>query len=399
MHLSKNGRVQLAMNNLKFSLFFFLLFASLVTNAQNINIRIYSSLSITEFIFTATEGRYEIIDRDKILLSLAEGEKANIRFDSYKSLIINDKKHTLHPELHIRGTAQSNKFTIASPKKRFVSRTYDNDLFVRLTEYNFLLINDVQFDKYLAGVIEAEGGSKAPAEYYKAQAVLCRSYATRYYEKHLADGYNLCDGVHCQAFKGSCKTPLISKATQETSGIVAVDSTGRIISATFYANSGGQTANSEDVWSGTVYYLRSKPDPYSVGKPGYEWQKVYSEHEWRMYLLAKGFFVLDTVAYDFTFNQPERLKFFKFYEQDKLLEFKTMRSDLNLRSTFFSVIHDTVNSEIILKGRGYGHGVGLSQEGAMTMAEQNFKYDEIIHFYFTNVQLKNIKNVSFFKIE
>ncbi|MCL2327087.1 MAG: SpoIID/LytB domain-containing protein [Bacteroidetes bacterium] len=398
------------MNNLKFaiynlqfkiiSLFCVLLFSSLCATAQNINIRIYSDNALTEFTFTATEGKYDIIDHDKIILSLAEGETATIRFAGSKLLKINEKEYKIHSNLHIRGATQSNTFTIASPRKRFATRTFDNDLFIRLNANTMTLINDVQFDKYLAGVIEAEGGSKAQLEYYKAQAVLCRSYAARYYEKHLAEGYNLCDGVHCQAFKGRCKTPLILEAALATSGIVVVDTDGRIISATFFANSGGQTVNSEDIWSGgSHYYLRSKPDPYSVGKPGYEWQKTYSEPEWRMYLLTKGFFVLDTVAYDFTFNQPERMKFFKFYGQDKLLELKTMRTDLQLRSTFFSVEHDSANKKIILNGKGYGHGVGLSQEGAMAMAEQNFKFDEIINFYFTNVRLKNIKNVNFFKIE
>ncbi|MDR1761117.1 MAG: SpoIID/LytB domain-containing protein [Bacteroidales bacterium] len=387
------------MNNLKIYFLFLFLFASLFSSAQNINIRIYGGLAITEFTFTATEGKYDIIDRNTIIGSLAEGETAIIRFDTYKSLLINNKKHIVHHELHFRGATQSNKFTITSPKKRFASHTYDNDLFIRLQENTLLLVNDVQFDKYIAGVVEAEGGKKAPGEYYKAQAVLCRSYAARYFERHLAEGYNLCDGVHCQAFKGSCKTPLILESTLATSGIVIVDTTQRIASATFFANSGGQTANCEDVWGNYHYYLRSKADPYSIGKPGYEWKKTFTEQEWRLYLLAKGFFVLDTVVYDFTFEQPERMKYFKFYEQDNLLELKTMRTDLQLRSTFFSVEHDSSSNTVTLKGKGYGHGVGLSQEGAMVMAEQNFRYDEIIHFYFTNVQLKNIKSLNFFKIE
>jgi len=385
--------------NKKSFFFCILLLASLFTNAQNISICIYSSSALTEFTFTATKGKYDIIDNDKILFSLAEGETANIRFNTYKSLIINDKKYNLHPELLIRGVAQTNKFTIASPKKRFQTRTFDNDLIVRLNENTITLINDVQFETYIAGVVEAEGGGKAKAEYYKAQAILCRSYATRYFEKHLADGYNLCDGVHCQAFKGTCKTPLILESALETSGIVVVDTNQRIISATFFANSGGQTVNSEDIWSGSHYYLRSKPDPYSVGRPGYEWTKTFSEHDWRMYLLSKGFFVLEEETYDFTFNQPERMKYFKFYEQDKLLELKTIRNDLQLRSTFFSIVHDSVNNKIILKGKGYGHGVGLSQEGAMAMAEQGFTYDKIIQFYFTNVQLKNITSLNFLQIE
>lgn len=387
------------MNNSKLVFFCILLFTSLLAQAQNINIRIYSSSTLSEFSFTATKGKYDIIKNNTIICSIAEGETKIFSFKDNNSLKINDETFTLRSELYIRGAMQSNKFTIASLKKNVPTRTFDNDLFIRLNKNSMTLVNDVQFDKYIAGVVEAEGGSKAHLEYYKAQSVLCRSYAARYYERHLSDGYNLCDGVHCQAFKGSCKTPLISEAAQATSGIVVVDTAQRIISATFFANSGGQTVNSEDIWSGSHYYLRSKSDPYSEGKPGFQWQKTYSETEWRMYLLSKGLFVLDTVAYDFTFEQPERMKYFSFNEQNNTLELKTMRSDLKLRSTFFSVEHDTVNNKIILNGKGYGHGVGLSQEGAMTMAEQNFTYDKIIHFYFTNVQLKNITNVNFFKIE
>ncbi|MDR2963664.1 MAG: SpoIID/LytB domain-containing protein [Bacteroidales bacterium] len=376
-----------------------LLCCSLVAQAQNITVRIYADRSVSEFTLTATEGRYDIIDKEKILYTLNEGETAHIKFANSKSLKINDTLRSIRGMVHVRGNVQSAKFTIASPQKRFAKRTYDNDVFLRPEENTFTLINDVGFDNYLAGVIEAEGGSKAHIEYYKAQAVLCRSYAVRYFKKHLHEGYNLCDGVHCQAFKGSCKTAVISEATRATSGIVIVDSAQRIASATFYANSGGQTVNSEDLWGGDHYYLRSKPDPYSEGRPGYAWEKTIPEKDWRMYLLAKGFFVLDTVNYDFTFNQPERMKYFKFYEQDKLLELKTMRSDLQLRSTFFSVQHDSSCHTVTLKGKGYGHGVGLSQEGAMAMAEQNFTYDKIIHFYFTGVLLKNINTLSFYKIE
>jgi stage II sporulation protein D len=67
-----------------------------------------------------------------------------------------------------------------------------------------------------------------------------------------------------------------------------------------------------------------------------------------------------------------------------------MRSDLNLRSTFFSVV--TEGDSVILKGKGYGHGVGLCQEGAMAMAVKGFRYREIINFYYTGVIISDIKN-------
>ena len=67
-----------------------------------------------------------------------------------------------------------------------------------------------------------------------------------------------------------------------------------------------------------------------------------------------------------------------------------MRTDLNLRSTFFSVVTD--GDTILLKGKGYGHGVGLCQEGAMEMAKEGFNYRQIIDFYYFGVMITDIKN-------
>ena len=90
---------------------------------------------------------------------------------------------------------------------------------------------------------------------------------------------------------------------------------------------------------------------------------------------------------------------FNFFQGSRLPDYKTgsftiplrtMRSDLNLRSTFFSVYAN--GDSIILKGRGYGHGVGLCQEGAMVMAAKGFNYREIINFYYSGVIISDIKN-------
>jgi Sporulation protein and related proteins len=69
---------------------------------------------------------------------------------------------------------------------------------------------------------------------------------------------------------------------------------------------------------------------------------------------------------------------------------RTMRSQLNLRSTFFSVY--AIGDSIVLKGRGYGHGVGLCQEGAMEMATKGFNYKQIIDFYYFGVLISDINN-------
>jgi len=377
-------------------LFLYLWFSNISNYSQNINIRIYENKVIDTFEFTAVEGRYDIIAKDSILRVVEQGEKLLFTIRKGKiNIEIDNELVSVDSFLLLRASHQSNYFKISSPNKVFKSREFDNELYVKYKNNNFELINDVNFDKYIAGVVEAEGGAKAPIEYYKAQAVLCRTYAARYYQKHLHEGYNLCSGVHCQAYNGRCSNQFILKSAIETTGLIIVDSEQKIISATFYANSGGQTVTAEDLWNTPHSYLQSKHDPYSIGKPGDVWSKEFQLADWKKYLSSKGYAVSDSVGY--SFYQPNRLRYFTYNGNDSLLELKTMRTDLKLRSTYFSV--EQVDNKIVLKGRGYGHGVGLSQEGAMEMARQNFTYDKIIKFYFTGVQLKNITSVSFFQIE
>ena len=90
----------------------------------------------------------------------------------------------------------------------------------------------------------------------------------------------------------------------------------------------------------------------------------------------------------FSFLQEKRLT--DYNTGTFVMPLTTIRSELNLRSTYFSVIME--GESIILRGRGYGHGVGLCQEGAMVMAEKGFSYNQIIGFYYSGVLISDIKN-------
>ena len=73
---------------------------------------------------------------------------------------------------------------------------------------------------------------------------------------------------------------------------------------------------------------------------------------------------------------------------------RDLREEFNLKSTFFSCYPD--GDDVLIKGRGFGHGVGLCQEGAMKMARLGFDYTQIARFYFPGVQLVNEDNERFF---
>lgn len=374
-----------------------LLFLSLLGLSQNINVRVFSDHKVESFVFYAKSGKYDVIANNKLILNIEEGQSATVSRRGHKIYIsTRSGVTTADTLLLIRGNTQNNIFQIRFHGNKPKAREYDNDLYVKTTKNSLILINDVNFEKYIAGVVESEGGAKAHIAYYKAQAILCRTYAAKFYKRHLKNGYNLCDAVHCQAYMGRCRySKAIEEATRVTKGLVLVDQNQQLIEATFYANSGGETCNSEDVWNKPIPYLRGKSDPFSINQPGYEWIKTIPRTDWERYLQKKGYPIADSA--DLSFDQHSRKKYLSTDCSDSLLLLTTVRKDWKLKSTFFCI--DSRENEIVIYGKGFGHGVGMSQEGAMEMARQGYSYKDILQFYYTNVSLMNISNLNFFQIE
>jgi stage II sporulation protein D len=181
---------------------------------------------------------------------------------------------------------------------------------------------------------------------------------------------------------------LLNKAAMETMGLVILNRDSTLIISAFHSNCGGQTSSSDDVWLAGQSYLKSVVDPYCTSSRNASWQKSIPLTEWVKYIRKSGYLGKAEDPSVFNFKQESRLT--DYNVRSFSLPLTTIRYDLNLRSTFFSVfVH---NDSVILKGRGYGHGVGLCQEGAMEMAEKGFSYRQIVSFYYSGVFISDIKN-------
>jgi stage II sporulation protein D len=267
-------------------------------------------------------------------------------------------------------------------------QNYSGDLqcFPDLGTLVFINISDVE--KYISGVVMAEGGAGKNLEYFKTQAIIARTYMYKYFDKHSSDKYNVCDNTHCQAYNGFSTDTLLNKATLETRGLVILDKDSSLIISAFHSNCGGETSSSDDVWLSGQPYLKSVVDPYCITSRNATWRKSYPVNEWLSYIRKSGYKGNIENPSIFNFHQDSRLTDYKIGSLK--IPLRTIREDLNLRSTFFSVF--AVGDSIILKGRGYGHGVGLCQEGAMEMAARGFNYKQIIDFYYFGVLISDIKN-------
>ena len=129
-------------------------------------------------------------------------------------------------------------------------------------------------------------------------------------------------------------------------------------------------------------------DPYCLRSRNATWRKSYPLDDWISYIRKSGY--TGKVENPSVFNFKQESRFTDYKTGSITIPLRTIRADLNLRSTFFSV--NAKGDSIILNGRGYGHGVGLCQEGAMEMATRGFTYKQIIDFYYFGVIISDIKN-------
>ena len=375
-----------------------LLFLNIAVFAQSelMNIGVMEWYNIQRFSFQVEEGRYTVFADNNKITELSEGEFIYIIRSGNKIEVKSPTKGFGHfQKVYLIGKETDNSFraTPITPEKR--ERYYDDNLKVSIKPGGLRLVNNVDIENYVAGVVQAEVGPNPAPEFFKLQAILCRTYVLENLNKHEHDGFNLCDRVHCQAYYRNCTKKEIEEASNSTKGLVIVDSDINLITAAFYSNCGGETVNSEDVWQKSVYYLRSVKDPFCVNEPNASWSKKVSKSKWTSYLQAKGRNVKGAgpSAELEAFYQKNRKSVYDV--GDLNIPLKTIRSDWKLKSTFFNAVPN--GEYVYLTGRGFGHGTGLCQEGAMKMASSGHSYPEILHFYYKDVHLVDLSALEFFR--
>ena len=255
--------------------------------AENLQIRLYTHLKVNTLQLNIVSGSYKVLaDGNSVAESGIESVfKLVLKGDSIQ-LLQNEKHIGNYIYIKFVGTENEEiKIKLINPDRK--PRIYENNVSFSVSEEYIRIINDVVLDNYIAGVTEAEAGSRSNLEFYKVQAILARTFALTHINKHVAEGFSLCDQVHCQAYYGKPKDATIFKAIEETKGKVVVDENLNLIVAAFHSNSGGQTANSEDVWGSRTTYLRSVTDSFSIKMPNSKWERRMLTDDWLAYLKLK----------------------------------------------------------------------------------------------------------------
>lgn len=303
------------------------------------------------------------------------------------------------------------------------------------------VINYIGLDAYLYGVLPYEISPKWPIEAQKAQAVAARNYAMTSIDKHKKYGFDVCNTTDCQVYAGyNVETALSNSAVDLTKGYL-LKYNGKLATTFFHSNSGGRTENSENVWTTAVPYLVAVDDPYSVGSPNDVWTVSYTPAQIKQILATKKVNIGDItsiVAEKVSVNgRIQKLTFIGTtgkvsYEKDKIrsvFDANVVKSIWFTISTPGSAVAienangltsaqstvvvesasgtQTLSSSgvtsqtadgittisasgnmYVFNGKGWGHGIGMSQWGAKKMAETGFNYEDILTHYFQNTYLE-----------
>lgn len=268
-----------------------------------------------------------------------------------------------------------------------------------------LLINELDVEDYLLGVVPSEMPSVFHKEALKAQAIAARTYTLANVGKHDRLGYGLCDGVCCQRYQGaSGEQDTVSLAVRETQGMI-ITYEGKPIHALYSANCGGYSESVINAGGHEFPYLRSRPDRAASDQPdfcansaGYRWTKTYTSAQIQELLNRAGYKVSDIESIAIAGVNASgrvtgiRIKCLEGEIRLSGVQFRHALGNSAIKSALFS-LSATSDGDFVFEGKGFGHGVGLCQHGANMMAAspREYGFRDILAHYYPGTTLQPIK--------
>lgn len=274
---------------------------------------------------------------------------------------------------------------------------------------------ELSLEDYVLGVMRAEGTMETEPEALKALAIAIRTFAIKNRGRHAKDGYDFCSTTHCQRFvvgsprvsqgadgnealpNGRAADTNILAAVRATEGQVLLDDHGQIVDSYFGASCGGETANIADLWGVTPPdYLRGVRDEYCVAGPHANWQDVITRANLLRALQSDARTDVgnrldqilitrrdETGRAEFISLEGEHRKIVRGWDF-KIIVGRVLGWNV-LKSSRFEVAR--AGSNFVFRGSGFGHGLGLCQEGAHVMAARGAGYQKILEKYFPGTRV------------
>ena len=292
------------------------------------------------------------------------------------------------------------------------SGTRDSKSEIRVHLVTENVTRELSLEDYVLGVMRAEGSMETEPEALKALAIAVRTYALKNRGRHAKDGYDFCSTTHCQRFvmaadRGSSPTVRegsLLNAVRATEGQVLRDDRGQLVEAYFGASCGGETANLGTLWGVTPpEYLRGVSDEYCLSGPHAHWSDTITRADLLRALQSDTRTSVGTRLDQILVSKRDETGRAEFItlegEQRKVVrgwDFKIIVGRVLgwnlLKSSRFEVTR--AGSNFIFRGSGFGHGLGLCQEGAHVMAARGASFQRILEKYFPGTGVRKEARVA-----
>ena len=273
---------------------------------------------------------------------------------------------------------------------------YINNVFIRVKRLKSNVIETIPLEEYVVGVLAGEMPISFEIEAFKAQAVASRSYALARMEYNKNKEYDVVDSVMNQVYLdndflkstwGNSYVKNINKLRQAVNETLDeyLSYDDKIVDAMFFSTSNGYTEDSGNVFDFSLSYLKSVESPWD--------KEVSAAFFTKKYMSLSDFYKKLNLDYNKNLNieitkRSEAGRIMIIYVNGVKFKGTEIYNKLGLRSTDFDI--ELLGDEILITTKGYGHGVGMSQYGALGMAKQGYTYKEILEHYYTNTKIQKL---------
>jgi stage II sporulation protein D len=257
-------------------------------------------------------------------------------------------------------------------------------------------IKELPFEEYLQGVVAGEMKNDWPEEALAAQAILARTFVMEFVSEKGGSKY---EGAHvstdieeAQAWNQQAVNDRVKRAVERTRGEVAVYK-NNYIKAWFHAHAGGRTASAKE---GLAFeeaeppYIRvvDSPDSPEAPKEDSNWTASFSRQEVEKALKETGVQIKGLNSVKVAEKGPSGRAVTLDFDGKRVSApgFRIAIGSTRMKSTLIDSI-EVQGDRLVIKGRGYGHGVGMSQWGAYALAKEGKKAEEILKHYFKGIEI------------
>lgn len=247
-------------------------------------------------------------------------------------------------------------------------------------------------EDYVAHVLSVEASTDNQPESLKALAVTVRTYALKNLGRHKDQGYDFCRTTHCQRFESTAPAPAAINAAQQTTGLTLRDDNNAVADTYFSASCGGMTSNLETLWGAPApKYLSGVRDDYCHAGANSHWTDAIPPERMAAALRSDPRTDVGETIRELIVSrrdQTGRAELISITGRQKRVvsgwEFKLIVGRVLgwnvLKSSRFTISRS--GSAFVFQGTGFGHGLGLCQEGAHEMAQRGYNFRQILAKYF-----------------